>query len=482
MNIDQFPVVYPPLNHQAEELEISWEMQARALYWAMGTGKSKVMVDNMVRLYLTGRLDVVVIIAKKGEYSNWKYVELPTHMPPEVPYDCAVYRSGMRQDEKQAIRNLVQPSAKLRIICVNVESMTSDGGTCARALVKTSKRGFMLIVDEATCVKNHKSDRSKAVYALAKYANYRRILTGSPITRSPLDLWGQALVLGNGILGHSNFFSFKADYTVTEKKFYGARSFNAIVGYQRLDRLNQQVKTFASVKTREECLDLPDKIYKKFAVPMTDRQATLYQQMKLTATADLGNDEIVDAVNALGIISRCDQIACGQLKKEDGTFEILDNLRVPMILEQLDIDDQKGIIWCNYKGLLEHLYKRIQEEYGPDLVGRYYGGVPDQEREDTVKHFQDPEHKLRWIVANQQSLGYGRTLTQGKKNWYHSNGYNTEHRLQSEDRTMRLGQTDPVWYGDFFSPGTVNERVLELLRQKKNLGHEILGTPITAWI
>jgi SNF2 family DNA or RNA helicase len=476
------PFVHQPLAHQLEELEISHDLMSRALYWEMGTGKSKVIIDTAAYRYLKGELDVVVIIAKKGEYSNWKYVELPEHMPKEVPYDCAVYRSGMREPEKQAIRNLIKPSDKLHIICVNVESMTSDGGKCARALVKTKKKGAMIVVDESPCVKNHKSERSKAVYDLAKYCDYRRILSGTPITRSPLDLWGQAMVLGPGILGHSNFFSFKADYVVTEKRYYGTRVFNEVVGYQRLDRLTKQLKTYASIKERKECLDLPDKIYKKFAVEMTAIQEDLYNQMKQTASVEFGDDQIIDAVNALGVISRCDQIACGQLKREDGTFEILDNNRIPLILEDLAVDDKKGIIWCNYKGLLEHLYKRICEEYGPELVGRYYGGVPDEEREATVKGFQDPGHKLRWIVANQQSLGYGRTLTTGKKNWYASNGYNLEHRLQSEDRTMRLGQHDTVWYGDFYCPDTVNERVLQLLRTKRNLASEVLGTSIREWI
>ncbi len=478
-----FTFVHPPLKHQAEELEISHAAMSRALFWEMGTGKSKVIIDTMAWLFLNGKIDLVIIIAKKGEYTNWKHVELPEHMPKELDYVCEVYRSGMRQAEKKAVKALATPSDKLRIICINVESMTAEGGVVARALTKTRRKGMMLVVDESTCIKSSKAARSKAVYELAAFASYRRILSGTPITRSPLDLWGQSLVLGRGLLGHMSLASFKGDYAVEETQYAGPqRSYKTIVGFKNLDRLTKVIKTFASIKERKECIDLPPKIYKKVVVQLTDRQEELYAQMRDEAIAELGDGTIVEAVNALGIISRLDQIACGQLRKPDQSFEMIDSNRPEALMSLLEYSQVKGIIWCNYRGLLQHLYERIAQEYGPDKVGRYYGGVPDDEREFTVKAFQDPEHKLTWIVANQQSLGYGRTLTTGKENYYFSNGYNLEHRLQSEDRTMRIGQTDSVLYTDFYSPNTINERVMQLLRQKRNLASEILGTTLGAWI
>lgn len=480
---ENFPFVMQPLDHQLKEWEVSRDAMARALYWEMGTGKSKVIIDTIAWLYLQGKLDVVIILAKKGEYSNWKFVELPKHMPAEIEWECGLYRSGMKTSEREYLRRLVKPNPnKLRIVVVNVESMPYEGGKVAKAFAASKRKGMMLVVDEATCVKNPKAARSKAVYELVRYANYRRILSGTPVTRSPLDLWGQSLVLGKGVLGHTSFYSFKADYAIEETMFLGNRSFKTVTGYKNLERLNAKIKTFGSIKERAECVDLPPKIYKEVAVPLTDRQAELYEQMKLEAIAELGDGELVEAVNALGVVSRLDQIACGQLRKEDGTFEIIESNRPEALLSQLETSQVKGIIWCNYRGLLEYLYELIQKEYGPERVGRYYGGVPDAEREETVLNFQDQDSKLTWIVANQQSMGYGRTLTAGKENHYYSNGYNLEHRLQSEDRTMRIGQTGSVLYSDYYAPGTVNDRVRQLLRSKKNLAHEVLGTSITEWI
>lgn len=478
----EFPFVYPPLDHQLEEWEISKDLARRGLFWEMGLGKSKLIVDTAAWLWLTDKIDVVIIMAKKGEYSNWPLVELPAHMPVEVPYEFAIFRSAMRAAEKQAIRDLVKPSNKLRIFVVNVESMAFDGGKCARAIAKSARKGVMAILDESTCAKSIKAARYKHIKDIFDKAKYRRILTGTPITRSPLDLWGQCQLLGRDTLGHTNFYSFKGDYAIEETVYLGQKHFKQVVGFRNLQRLNSQIKTFASIKERSECVDLPDKIYSKVAVPLTERQAEMYETMRDEAIAQFLDGEIIEATNALGVITRLDQIACGQLRKEDGSFEIIDNNRVEALLERIDISGKKGIIWCNYRGLLEHLVQTISKEFGPELVGRYYGGVPDQEREDYVRRFQDPDDKLRWIIANQQSMGYGRTLTRGKENYYCSNGYNLEHRLQSEDRTMRIGQDESVSYTDFFTPNTTNERVLYLLRAKRNLASEVLGTNIRDWI
>lgn len=507
LTYDNFPFVYPPLKHQKDEFVHNRDDLVRGLLWDPGTGKSKTAIDKMVYLFLTGKIDTVICMAKKGEYTNWKYVELPEHMPngkrkvlsPEgwveaefegavpmevrkIDYVCEVYRSGMREYEKQLIRDLMKPSDKLRILNINAESMLHEGGTIARIFAKSRRKGLMFVLDESTLAKSHKSARSKEIYKLATFAKYRMIMTGTFATHSPLDVWGQDLVLGGGHLGTSSFYAFKSMYCVEEIQYLGQRHFKKIVGYKNLEGLNKKITQFASVKTRAECFDLPPKIYKKIDVELTDEQQKMYQDMRDMALADFGDDVIVEATSAMEILSKMDQIAVGQLKLPDGSFRILDNNRVPSLLSRLEDTPHKGIIWCNYRGMLEHIFEEMRKKFGVHYVGRYFGGVKDKEREDTVRDFQDMNHPLRWIVANQQSLGYGRTLTAGKENHYVSNSHNLEHRLQSEDRTMRLGQTDSVLYNDYFSRGTVNEKIYSNLRAKKNMMAVILGTPLSHWL
>ncbi len=506
---DDFPFVFKPMKHQVEE----WAHRdafVRGYLWDPGTGKSKAAIDKMAYLFMTDKIDTVIIMAKKGEYTNWKYTELPEHMPTEerlalldevgrsaedwkeieiprhmpkgIDYQCEVYRSNMKEWEKQQIRDLVKPSTSLRILNINAESMIHEGGQVARAFAKSRKKGLLFILDESTLAKSHKSARSKAIYKLRDSARYKIIMTGTFSPNSPLDVWGQALVLGEGLMGTTSFFSYKAEYCVEEKQYFGTRSFNKVVGYKNLDKLNKRIKTFASIKERHECFDLPPKIYKKIVVPLTDEQEQMYSDMRDMAFAEFGDGIVVESASAMEIISKMDQIAVGQLKLDDGTYRILSNNRVEAVMTQLEDSKAKGILWCNYRGMLEHMFEEMRKAYGTAKVGRFYGGVKDAEREETVKSFQNPEGAIQWIVANQQSLGYGRTLTQGKENHYISNGYNLEHRLQSEDRTMRLGQTDSVLYNDYYARGTVNEKIFVSLRAKKNVMAEILGTSIRKWI
>ena len=478
---DDFPFVYKPMKHQVEE----WAFRdtfARGLLWDPGTGKSKSAIDKMAYLFLTDKIDTVIIMAKKGEYTNWKYVEIPEHMPPEVDFVCEVYRSALKEHEKQNIRNLVKPSNKLRILNINAESMIHEGGQVARAFAKTRQKGLMFILDESTLAKSHKSARAKAIYKLSVLAKYRMIMTGTFTPNNPLDAWGQAKVLGENLFGTTSFFSYKTEYCTEEKQYFGQRSFNKIVGFKNLNRLNEKIKAFASIKERHECFDLPPKIYKKIVVPLSDEQEQMYSDMRDMAFAQFGDDTIVEAASAMEIISKMDQIAVGQLKLDDGSYRILKNHRVEAVMTQLEDSTAKGIIWCNYRGMLEHMFEELRKAYSTAKVARFYGGVKDDERENAVKWFQDPGGAVQWIVANQQSLGYGRTLTTGKENHYISNGYNLEHRLQSEDRTMRLGQNDSVLYNDYYSRNTVNEKIFVSLRAKKNVMAEILGTSLRNWI
>jgi hypothetical protein len=488
---EDFPFKLPPLKHQLECWNESRDREYYALFHEQGTGKSKITVDTMAWLYMTGKIDTVLVLSLKGVYSNWKYTEIPTHMPDVVDYQCEIYRSGLRQAEKTAIRKVATADTpRLRILCVNIESlgsdnrkrMTTEGAKVAAGFLKARTKGAMLIVDESTAIKSYRAIRAKTVQLLAQRCDYRRILTGTPVPRSPLDVWGQALVLSPDALGHRTFTEFRSEYAIVETVTRGSRSFPTISGYQRLDKLQARIQTFGSIKERSECVDLPPKIYRKTAVALTSKQESLYEQMRDEALATLGDGQIVEATNALGVISRLDQISCGQLKREDGNFEILDSNRPAALLEDLEQSTGRGIVWCAYRGLLDHLYERIQAEFGHDSVGRFYGGVHDDERESVVKRFQDPASSIRWIVANQASMGHGRTLTLGTNNWYYANSYNLEHRLQSEDRTMRIGQTSKVLYNDLYTPGTVNERIMANLREKRSLASQVLGTRITDWI
>ena len=135
----------------------------------------------------------------------------------------------------------------------------------------------------------------------------------------------------------------------------------------------------------------------------------------------------------------------------------------------------KTIIWANYQYDIKRILKTIQGITGTDSVATYYGDTPDEERQETIRKFQDPDSELQYLISNVQTGGYGITLTEAKNVIYYSNNYDLEKRLQSEDRAHRIGQTNKVTYIDLVAKGTVDEKIVKALRNKLDLAQEVLG-------
>jgi SNF2 family DNA or RNA helicase len=483
-----YPFKTKPFDHQLKELKESWDKPVRALFWEMGTGKSKVLLDTIGMLYLAGKIDSAVLVAKKGEYANLVYTQIPTHLPDEIEREVllySTYQMNLTRGQKALERFLDPAKKRLRIFVVNIEAMTSAGVKKALAqLYKTSKAVFFGL-DESTCAKNMKAARSKEVYLWASKSHYRRIMTGSPVTNSPEDLWGQSLVLGRGLFGTTSFYSFRDTYLEREPQtIYRAGRPTQImvnVGTRNLDRLVKYLDLFSSRLTKHDCLDLPDKIYTKLAVELTSEQERLYAQLRDQALVELEGEQL-EVTHALTLITKLHQIACGQLKFEDGSYASIPNNRLQALEDLLEDFPGKAIIWASYRQTLEDILKRLGEVYGPEAVLSYYGGTSEEDRRRALAEFQDPGSKARFFVGNPQSGGYGLTLTQATLVVYYSNSYNLEHRLQSEDRAHRLGQTEKVTYVDLYCPDTVDERIMEVLRGKKNLADVIMRQPIREWL
>ena len=185
----------------------------------------------------------------------------------------------------------------------------------------------MMIIDESTTIKNRKALRTKNIVALRDRALYRRILTGSPITKSPMDLFSQCDFLKDRALGFNSYFAFQARYAQVQRRTMGHRSFQQIVGYQRLEELTNKLDQFSNRVLKEECLDLPDKVYVKRVVPLTNEQTNVYNQMKLLALAQMDSGELATTASVLTQIMRLQQICCGFLQPDEG--DMRDNKKQP---------------------------------------------------------------------------------------------------------------------------------------------------------
>jgi SNF2 family DNA or RNA helicase len=233
--------------------------------------------------------------------------------------------------------------------------------------------------------------------------------------------------------------------------------------------------------TKDECLDLPDKVFVRRDIELTAEQKKYYDQMKLMALA-LVDGNLMSTNNALTQIMRLHQICCGHVKYDDGRQVDIPNNRVNELLSTIEECNGKIIIWANYRRDIENIKVALQKEYGMTSVATYYGDTEAEERQEIVTKFQDMGSELRFFVGNPRTGGYGLTLTAAKTVIYYSNSFDLEVRLQSEDRAHRIGQTSKVTYIDFISPNTVDEHIVKALRNKINIASQVLGEDLKDWI
>ena len=338
-----------------------------------------------------------------------------------------------------------------------------------------------MAIDESTSIKTPTAKRTKAILALGKLATYRRILTGSPVTKSPLDLYTQCNFLHEELLGFNSYYTFRNRYATMIDRNFGGRRVQIVGGYKRLDELSDSLKKFSYRVLKEDCLDLPEKVYIQREVELSDEQRQIYATMKSAALAQL-KGKMATAPHVLTQLMRLHQITCGHLKNDDDTITEIKNNRMVELLDVLDEVEGKVIIWANYVYDIQQIVKAISKKFGEDSIVQYYGAIPADIRQKNIERFQDSNSNARFFVGNPQTGGYGITLTAANNVIYYSNGYDLEKRLQSEDRAHRIGQKKSVTYVDFITPKTVDEKIVKALRKKMNIATEIMGEELREWI
>jgi SNF2 family DNA or RNA helicase len=257
-------------------------------------------------------------------------------------------------------------------------------------------------------------------------------------------------------------------------------NFNMVVRYQRLDELAEKIDDFSYRVLKDDCLDLPEKIYQVRNVPMTTKQLEMYMTMKRMAIAELGGERLT-ALSALTQILRLHQIVCGHVKLDNGEVKAVENNRIKELMNILEETSGKVLIWANYRHDIQTIAKEISKVHGPRSVATFYGDTSNEERQRIIDEFQN-EEELRYFVANPKTGGYGLTLTRSHTVVYYSNSYDLEVRLQSEDRVHRIGQTSKVTYVDLVTEGTVDEKIVQSLRNKINIATQVMGEELKQWL
>ena len=471
-----------PFEHQKDALKKCWNKKAFAIFAEMGTGKTKIALDNACILYNKGRIDRLLVVAPKGTYMNWVDQEIPVHVPDYIEKDVLAWKPNITEKYELQLKAIRNPeNFKLKIFVMNVESLSTKKGCYYAKLFLSSKA--MMIIDESTTIKNPQAKRTKNILELSKEAPYKRILTGSPVTQSPMDLWSQMDFLEPEILGQQSFYAFRTKYAVliTASAAGGTHKFQKIVKFKNLKELGKLVSPHSYRILKKDCLDLPDKIFTKRIIELSDEQKKAYSEMKTSAITIL-KGEAATAVNVLTQLIKLHQITCGHMKTDRGDIINLKNSRLDELMQILGETTGKAIIWANYIHDINTIESAIKKEFGLDSYCTYYGATKQEDRQACINKFQDETNPVRFFIGNTQTGGYGITLTQASTVIYYSNNYDLEKRIQSEDRAHRIGQKNPVLYVDLVAKETVDEKIIQALRNKVNIASEINGEELANWI
>jgi SNF2 family DNA or RNA helicase len=466
-----------PFAHQSKALEMSWDKEVFAYFMEMGTGKSKVLIDNIAMLYNAGKINGALIIAPKGVYKNWFDSEIPNHMPDYIEKKIGLWRTD--PDAKE-LKPLFTTGAELHILIMNVEAFSTKKGvmfankflSCHKALIG---------IDESTTIKNPNAKRTKSILSLKPHSKYRRILTGSPVTKSPLDLFSQCQFLDPWLLNQSSYYAFRTRYAVCRKINVSGRQVEIVVGYRNLGELSDKLKPFSYRVLKDDCLDLPPKTYTKRIIELSDEQKKVYKTMKEKAIAFL-NGKMVSTATVITQLMRLHQITCGHFTSDDGDVQEIKNNRIDELMDILEEMEGKAVIWAHYRYDIEKIVEAISKKYGANSVVTYYGDTSTDDRQKAITKIQDKDSPVRFIVGTPQTGGYGITLTGASTMIYYSNGYDLEKRQQSEARIDRIGQEKPMTYIDIIAEGTVDDKIVQSLRKKVNIATEIMGEELKEWI
>lgn len=466
-----------PYQHQWEAYNFTRDLEYYGFFWEMGTGKSKPVIDTAAWLFSKGEIDGVLIFSDKGYYLTWYYDQIPIHMPANIPHRLTYWGSHVPRNIEKAIEDImVAKDDCLDVLCINTEALSYERGlSIVRRFLSTHYT--MGVIDESTSIKNVASKKWKNLIRLRDQFAYRRILTGTPMTQGPLDLFAQCEFLKKEALGFKSFVEFRSYFADMITIPVGRAQIPKVVRYKNTEVLTRSVLAFSSRVTKEECLDLPAKLYETLYVEMTESQSLAYRRMQDEAVLML-DQGLVTAVNGLTLLTKLHQICQGHVKDDNGVVIDFESGKIEALLDLTElVGDQKVIIWCAFQRDVERVVDALTDKYkgtGKYAID-YYGKTTDGDRKENKDKFLNDPNCL-WWVGTPASGGKSHTLIVSHHTVYYSNTFKLEHRLQSEDRNHRIGQTENVTIYDLAVRNTIDIRVMRALKQKRDIATEIMDT------
>lgn len=502
MSLTSYKPLTTAMTHQVAAIAASQakppapcDFDAFAYLMDMGTGKSKVVLDEWGEMATSGGPRDLLLFAPAGSYRNWwadkdenNLSEFNKHMDPEfrealidVPW---VSGGGKALQERIRLMMQCRDKKRPRALIVNIEAMSRVDKVIQLCQEFVEQRGAHVVVDESTTIKGYKSARTQNLVETTALAASKRILSGNWTPKSPMDLYAQCEWLDPRILGHRSFFSFRAKYAVLKRMDFGGRSVPVIVGYRNIDELQERTRAYSYRVLKSECLDLDPKTYVTREVELTKEQREMYSQINLFGHAEIGGEGSGRFVTTDLVIKRAmrlHQINCGfVMDDEERVLHEVPEKRTDELIDLLDEHSGKAIIWACFRPSVDKIVERLKKEYGQNCVAQFHGGNKRERVSEERRFLSDPE--CRYMVATQAAGMRGNTWVNADLTVYYANNYDLEQREQSEDRNHRKGQTKPVTIVDLVARNTVDEKIVKNLKNKIVMGSMITGEELREWM
>ena len=443
-------------DYQEKAVNLSADRESYAYFLEMGLGKTAICITNIGMLTLANKLTGVLILSPKGVHKQWVEEQFPEHFDDQIKYKAVAWTG--------TVPNLKQGNDQLLVLSMNIDAIrTKNGFKVASDFLKEHSGRNMMVIDESHNIKSGTAQRTKSAWSLALLAKYRRIMTGTPISKNVSDLWSQFKFLDERILGHRYFISFRNHYCIM-----GGFEARQIVGQKNVEELYRTIAPHSYRLTKSEALDLPEKIYVKRRYEMSETCAHHYNSLKKNFLTMLENGDIVDVPNAVSCLVRLQQVLSGYLPTEDESFEVFSDDRLNQIREIIEQTDGQAVIWARFTQDILRIAEMLNNEYGADQAVCYYGGNVST-RHLSVERFL--ARKSRFFVSNPSAGGTGLNL-QGsgcQTVIFYNNDFNFITRAQAEDRTHRLGTKGSVTYFDLVADKSLDKHILTNLRNKKSI-------------
>ena len=440
-----------PFSHQVQCFNFFKELNIGGLFLEVGLGKTKIIIDLLSYLKLMGKITNSILYVCPNSVLENVVHELELHSPIEWT-NCIL--NGSKEKKRKLLLE------KHDVYIINYEAVR----TIEQELMK---KGFdVIICDESTRIKNPQALCSKALHRLGQGVKYRYIMTGTPLVESAIDLFSQFKFLESSIFGPS-YYAFKNRYAIM-----GGYMNHQIVGYRHLDTLHKKIFSVSLRFTKDQCLDLPEKIYEVKQFDLNQQEQDLYKQIKKNIFTEIMGKQI-SAQLAITKLTKLLQVTSGFVLTDDKKrLGIKNSSKLKLLKETIeDILPNKIIIWNIYTANIDMISRMLNEMKIDHVI--FDGRSKQEDRQKLVNEFQDNTN-CKIFLAQIRTGGLGLNLTAASYVVYYSNTFSLSDRLQSEGRAHRIGSVRNVTYIDLVARKTIEKSILRALKKKLNLAQLVI--------